>query len=45
MQFRYKLISSQDNFVHNFIHFKLITSIIIKILEYYLIEFLIFNEL
>ena len=30
--------------VNDFIHFKLISSSIVKIVEYYLMEFLIFNE-
>ena len=44
MQFGHKLLSSQQKFVNNFIHFKLNISNIIKIIEYNLMEHFIFNE-
>ena len=44
MQYEHKFVSSQQQFVNDFIHFKLIVSNIIKIVEYYLMEFFIFNE-
>ena len=44
MQFRHKLVTVQKQFFNDFIHFKLIISNIIKIVEYYLMEFSTFNE-
>ena len=44
MKFMHTFVSSQQKFVNGFIHFKLIVSNVIKIVECCLIEFLIFNE-
>ena len=45
MQFGHNLVSSQQKIVNDFIYFKLIISNIIKIVEHYLMEILIFDEI
>ena len=44
MQFGHKLLSSQQKFVDDFIHFKLIIPDVIKSVQNYLIDFLFFTE-
>ena len=44
MQCGHKIISSQEKLVNDFINFKLVILNVIKINEYYLMEFSIFNE-
>ena len=43
MQFRNRLVCSQQKFVNDFIHFKISIPNIVEIVEYYLRNFLIFK--